>query len=693
MIPSRPWLVLGTLGILSAAAVDSAGAVDTSEWKCESCPFEQGASGSVDLGPAYVSARSNRFGDFSGLDRKGGYLLGSGSVRYRGADGLYADGSVASFGDDAVSLAAGAGRAGAYGLRLSYDALPRHLSEQASSPFLGIGGNTLTLPAGYPAATTDAMPLAATLRPVDYGYKRSWLDIGASWLPAEAWSLRLGARHQVRDGTQRTAGSFFANAAQLVAPVDQTTDSVDISASYSSRRLQATLGYQASLFRNGQESLTWTHPFSSAVPGATQGQLALPPDNEFHQVQGSIGYQLSPTMRASADLAVGRMTQNAPFLASTLNPNLAVPSLPASSLQGRADTLNASLRFSAAPTERWRLNASYARNERDNRTPSAAYPMVSTDLFIGSARTNLPYSFTQDRVKLVGDYRAGASLKLAIGADYDARRRTLQEVGTTREITLFGRVSAQPFEKLALSVKLAHGDRDPTEYRAVPFIDPAENPLLRKYNLARRVRDSVGVRADFTATDSIGLGFDVDWAQDDYPDSAIGLTDARTLAVGADVSVAIGERTRLQGFVRTDRIRSQQTGSQQFGTPDWSGRHEDDADVLGIGIRHGAIKDKLDLGADLSVMRARNRVTIDTGALNSPFPNATTALDSVKLFATYRLRENVSLTGSYWYERYEARDWRLDGVLPGTVPNLLALGELPPRYHVHVIRIGVRYRF
>jgi opacity protein-like surface antigen len=86
-------------------------------------------------------------------------------------------------------------------------------------------------------------------------------------------------------------------------------------------------------------------------------------------------------------------------------------------------------------------------------------------------------------------------------------------------------------------------------------------------------------------------------------------------------------------------------------------------------------------------------VTIDTGALNPPFPTATTALDSVKLFATYRLRENVSLTGSYGYERYEARDWRLDGVLPATVPNLLALGELPPRYHVHVIRVGLRYRF
>ena len=76
MTRSRPWLLLGTLGMLSAAALDDAGAVDTSQWKCESCPFEQGVSGSLDLGPAFVSTRSNRYGYYSGLYRKGAYLLG-----------------------------------------------------------------------------------------------------------------------------------------------------------------------------------------------------------------------------------------------------------------------------------------------------------------------------------------------------------------------------------------------------------------------------------------------------------------------------------------------------------------------------------------------------------------------------------------------------------------------------------------
>ena len=693
MTRPTPWLLLGTLGVLTAVATDAAVAVDTSQWKCESCPFEQGVSGTVDAGPAYVSQTSNRFGDYSGLDRKGAYVLGSGSVRYRGADGLFADASAADLGRDAASVAADVGREGLYSLQMAYNELPRHFSQRAMTPFLGVGGNTLSLPSGYPAATTSAMPLAGTLQPVDIGYRRSWLDLGATWQVADEWSVRVSGRHQVRQGTQATSGSFFANTAQLVAPVDQTTDQVEVSGSYSGRHLQATLGYQASMFRNAQDSLTWTNPFTNGVIGGTQGQLALPPDNQFHQVRASLGYQPSPHVQLSADLAIGRMLQDAPYLASTLNDALTVSGLPATSLHGRVDTLDGSVRLTANLTERLRLSASYAHDARDNKTPSAAYPSVATDMFVGPSVTNQPYGFTEDRVKLGVDWRGPATLKVAVGADYDARQRTLQEVGTTREATVFTRLAAQPMDKLSLSLKLAHGDRTPTEYIAVAAIDPAENPLLRKFNMARRVRDSAAARADFTITESVAVGFDVDWSHDDYPDTAIGLTSADTLGIGGDASVVLGEKTRLQLFVRTDTIRSSQAGSQQFGLPDWSGRDRDSADVLGITVRHTAMGDKLELGADVTYSHSRNSVGIDTGVSNPAFPSVASTREGLKLFANYRLRENLTLTGSYRFEHYDAADWQLDGVLPGTVPNLLTLGELPPHYNVQIVRVALRYRF
>ena len=87
------------------------------------------------------------------------------------------------------------------------------------------------------------------------------------------------------------------------------------------------------------------------------------------------------------------------------------------------------------------------------------------------------------------------------------------------------------------------------------------------------------------------------------------------------------------------------------------------------------------------------RVEFMTGVSNPAFPSAATTLEGLKLFANYRLRENLTLTGSYRFEHYDAADWQLDGVLPGTVPNLLTLGELPPHYNVQIVRVALRYRF
>ncbi len=690
MKSSRPLLLIGTLGALSA----SAGATDTSLWKCESCPFESGTSGVVDVGAGAVSDTSAPYGDYTGLNRQGGFLIAGGAARYRGDDGLYARLAASDLGLDSRSLAAEGGREGRYALRLGYSELPRHLSTGAMTPFIGAGSAVQTLPAGFPAASTDAMPLATTLQPVELGFKRRLLDIGASMNAAEHWTYRVSARHEVRDGTRRVGGSFFSSTSQLVAPVDQVTDQLEVSASYATRQWQASLAYHASMFRNRADSLTWANPFTAGSVGAASGQLAPAPDNQFHRVVANAGVAISPSVRASAEVALGRMTQDSAYLAATLNPSLGVPALPASSLHGSVATLDASLRLSATPTERLRLNASLTRDERNNHTPVAAYPAVSTDMFLGvNPRSNVPYSFTQDRLKLGADYRGPGHWKLAAGAEHDSVHRTLQETGATREATLWTRVSAKPLDKLSLSLKLTHAERKASDYSPVAAIDPAENPLLRKYNQADRRRDGAALRADLSLSETVNLGVGVDIANDDYRHSAIGLTRSRSADVSADLSVAVSDDTQLHAYAQGESIRSLQSGSQQGAQADWSGRVRDGVRMVGAGLTHSALKGRLELSGNLAVSRSRSNVTVDAGVSSPPFPSATHSLDSVTLAATYRLNDKLSLIGNYAYERSDTRDWHLDGVLPATVPNLLAFGEQAPRYSVHVVRMAVRYRF
>jgi MtrB/PioB family decaheme-associated outer membrane protein len=687
--------------VAAAVAADSPASgqppVDTSQWQCNFCQFEEGLSGTLDLGAGYVSDDSFKFGEYTGLHEQGGFLVGNASVRSRGEDSAYWNIDASDLGLDSRSVSAEGGKQGTYKLLFNYKELPHFISDSALTPFVGAGGNSLTLPAGWVTApTTDTMTsLAGSLHEADLETQRKRLGVGVSLTPAPAWEYALNFRHETKEGTQRIAGAFFFNSAQLVQPVDYVTDQLDASASYAGRKLQAKFAYYASTFKNNHNALTWQNPFTPPLfaPDATTGQLALPPDNQFHQILASAGYQFSDRTSAMADIALGRMTQDESFLAATLNPSLS-QSLPRNSLDGRVDTTNANLKIVSAVTDRLRLNATYTYNDRDNKTPQAAYTWVTTDSFASPLpRTNLPYSFTQDTIKLSADYRATAHLKTSVGFNHDRRERTYQETDETRENTFWGKVIARTRDNLNLTLKLAHADRDQSDYVAVAGIDPPENPLLIKYNMADRTRDSVGLRLDAAAAETVNVGLGLDVSKDKYPDSQLGLISGDGFNLSGDVSAMLTKLTSLHFFLNHEKIQSKQVGSATFSTADWFAENNDTINVIGIGVKHMVMENKFDIGADYTTSRSKGRITVDTGVPTATFPDLVTQLDSLKLYATYRLKDNISLQGAYWYETYDTENWMLNGVTPSTIPNVLTFGEQSPSYHVNVISLSVRYKF
>ena len=695
MNTSNKLFLLGMLSALSAAAVaaDGAAGVDTSKWKCESCKFETGVSGTLEVGAGSVSDDSAEFGQYNGLQKKGGYFVGDAAVRSRSDDGGYWRLDATNLGLDSRAVKAEGGKQGTYKLRFDYDETPHRIWDNARTPYLGSGGATLTLPAGFPAATTGAMPLGS-LQQVDLYTDRKQLGVGASWNRTTRWEYAVNFRHDTKEGNiLRTGGAFFVNTTQLVEPVDYVTDQVDASASYRGKRFQMKLAYYGSKFSNDNHALTWQDPYT-AVAGETQGQIALPPDNQFHQVSASMAYQFSDKTRASGEIAYGRMRQNDSFVASTQNAGLVVGALPAGSLNARATTMDANLKLDSNVTERLRLDAAYVHNNRDNQTPQAAYPSVATDMFVGLPRTNQPYSFKQDQFKLSANYRVSQRLRGSLGADFDAHERQYQEIEKTHENTVWGKVGSRITDKIDMTLKLAHGERrNQGSIEWNPAIAPAENPLLRRFNMANRERDTAGLRADIALTEGINLGLGFDSSDDKYKDSEIGLTSGKDMNLNGDLSMILTERTRVHFFAVHQEIKSKQAGSQTYSTPDWDADTKDKVDTFGLGLKHAAIPDKLDIGLDYSITRSRSEINVNTGASGGAFPQISANLDSVKLYATYRMKENVSLQAGYWYESYETKDWMLDGVTLATIPNVLTLGLQAPQYHVNVFRLAVRYKF
>lgn len=527
--------------------------------------------------------------------------------------------------------------------------------------------------------------------------KHSSFDLGASFVGQPRWTYRVDARRDARDGTRPTSGSFFSTAAQLPGSVDEVTDQLQASASYVQPTWHVSVAYLLSQFKNGNDALTWSNPFT-AVAGGTTGQLALAPDNRFQQVSATGGWQVLPMLRASAELAVGQGTQNVALLPATLNTSLTgVAPLPAATLDGQVDTFNASVKLTATPMKDLRLTGSWARDVRDNQTPVRAWQQVATDMFVGAARDNTPFDITQDRFKLAADYRAPSSLpgrwRFAGGLDWDQKERSFQEVVTTRETTVWGRAGAQPLEGVSFGVNAAWARRDASTYGIAFWFPTVNNPAMRKLNLAERERMKFGANVEWAVNDQVTVSLAGELADDDYPDTAIGLKDARTEGLNLALAFNVSDDTQIQAYAGGEKVRSRQAGSGVFAAPDWTGRLKDRFELAGVSIRHAAIPDKLEIGAELSTSHAKGDVAVQTGAQEPDYPTVTTQRDAARLFASFKLRDNLWLNGSWSYESVVTNNWALDGVAPDTVFNLLAFGNLPPRYHVNMVRASVRYRF
>jgi len=231
---------------------------------------------------------------------------------------------------------------------------------------------------------------------------------------------------------------------------------------------------------------------------------------------------------------------------------------------------------------------------------------------------------------------------------------------------------------------------DVAAYDLVAAVDPPQNSLMRKYNMADRDRNSLSVFANYMPDDNYSFGLSLDYARDDYDNSSIGLAESTDASVNLDLTSMLSEETTLTVYVGRQTIRSIQNGSEAFATPDWSAQNHDTFELAGFGLTHALIENELTIGLDLSVSRSVGRVEFDTGA---PFPDLSTSLQSLKLHADYRLNENLLLQAAYWHETYDVDDWALDGLDPDTVDNLLAFGEDNASYDNDVIKLAVSFRF
>ncbi len=134
-------LTLAVASILSAAGSASAEpvAADTSEWTCSKCPFDRGYRSEVELGGAYVDESSAKFGDYTGLDEKGGYLIANAAGRASKESGYYLDYQLVNLGLSSREVGIEGGKQGRYEFALTYDRIPHTIWDTTETPYAGNG--------------------------------------------------------------------------------------------------------------------------------------------------------------------------------------------------------------------------------------------------------------------------------------------------------------------------------------------------------------------------------------------------------------------------------------------------------------------------------------------------------------------------------------------------------------------------
>jgi len=120
----------------------------------------------IEVGVGNVSGNSFKFGDYSGLNKKGTYGIANVSVVRRGDDDArYLEIVARNLGLDSRLLSIEGGEQGNFSLSLGYSELPRLRSDSYQTPYSGMGTSRLTAPAGWPARSIPIWLWRAFKRP------------------------------------------------------------------------------------------------------------------------------------------------------------------------------------------------------------------------------------------------------------------------------------------------------------------------------------------------------------------------------------------------------------------------------------------------------------------------------------------------------------------------------------------------
>lgn len=420
----------------------------------------------VELGAMAVSDDSSKFGEFSGLNEKGGYLIGNilarGGDAYGMGDGLTRwEFAGSNLGTTSGELGVKYGRQGKWSLGFGYDAMRHYVTNGTyETPFQGsMGGNTFTLPSDFGVINVATTKTGGVLTSTSQG-TRTLTDHQLSYFHNEdvyterdnttfaagydfnpRWNLRFDFNHLDQSGAKLIGSGTDAynpgpggfnyrgeRVSILMNPTNYQTDTFNLGLNWVGDNGYASATYAVSLFHDDYRGLSWSNPFVQGGTGAAPvpptgtdpgaafpvDTMSTPPSNQFHQLNLTGGYIFSPMTKLSGGLSYSRNTQDESFAGTYTTTPDTVPVLPVNSLDGLVVATHLDVKLTHQASKALGLTAGVRYDERDNKTPSYTYTFLNLG---GDPQTvvNTPMSNRRYKVDLGGDYRLDPRQRLHFG--------------------------------------------------------------------------------------------------------------------------------------------------------------------------------------------------------------------------------------------------------------------------------------
>jgi MtrB/PioB family decaheme-associated outer membrane protein len=721
---SRPTLlVLALLAAFAPAAAYADSVVDAS----------------VDAGAGFISGgRDDRaiFDQYSGLhpgDNVFG-VFGASYYRRNDATGITTRFTANNLLNENRELNVRWGRQGDWKFTADYGELRRNEIVTFNSGIAGGGSPTPTVNTIAPGTGSET----------DLHTKRTGLGFGFQKIITAQVQLDVSARTEHKEGSRLwgigfncpsavAPGCTGTNGIQTGAgvlftpePIDSDHHQVEARLAYAASKLRLSVGYYGSFYQNQFGSMTvgvpgtLLNPAGVALPtsaglASILGQpVALPPDNQAHQIDLTGTYLYSPSTQFNFKFAETRATQSDSFAAAGFT------SAPAgvTNLGARVDTTLAQLGFTARPASKLSLSGNLRYEDRDDRTPIALYNLEGAS----ATYTNRQLPYRTTRGKLQANYQFTSDWRGQLGVNYEeidrgvftpssatsgitALRQKTDETGVRAELRrrmgadLSGAVSLEHSERNGSNWLKDNSGVGVTEITNVNAPGVGFDRGIFMPTLADRNRDKVRLLADWQPTEKLSTQLAWDSGVDRYDAPGVyGVRKSDLQQVTVDATYAFSDAWNATGFV------SYGTQELDQGRPDaafMAFRNRET--MVGLGV-NGKVGSKWDVGANFSYLEDRSTFlqTLDANAsladaallqASGGLPAITFRQQVLRLTGKYTIDKKSSVRADLAWYHYNWDDWAWGTNGTPFVYSDGTIGTRKSTQNVTLLRLVYTYRW